>query len=547
MSSGVTGVFQPLEAGDPSVVAGYRLVARLGAGGMGRVYLSHTQGGRPVAIKVVRPELADDPAFRRRFRREVEAARRVRGAYTAELVDADTDGVPPWLATLYVPGPSLAAAVARRGPLPVSAVLWLMAGVAEALEAIHSVGVVHRDLKPSNVLLAADGPRVIDFGISVAADLSSHTATGSTVGTPHFMAPEQATAGDVSPATDVFALAQTAAFAALGEPLYGDGTAPVVLYRIVHEEPGLSRLPEPLRPLFARCLASDPRERATPAEIVQWCRRRLAADADAGAGPAVWNEVTGPEATVPGPARTPPAPSTAAATLSLRPARRRALGRRTALAAAVTVTAGAVLWTGSTWFGGDRSGVGERAAGTPAATPAPARSAGSTASPSRTSPATGGSLRASQPAPNASSAAGAVVRSPLWLDRTNSLSLGEPMLRTDRGGDIRLDCEDDIDCELHSGTSRFTQLFNGKAASPDVCRHLLSGATGSAYRTWSLAAADAGTQLCVGNASGDVAALTIQVKQTALREDAFLQLGMTVWTRHREQPHRDEPSGLAGP
>lgn len=147
MSSGVTGVFQPLEAGDPSVVAGYRLVARLGAGGMGRVYLSHTQGGRPVAIKVVRPELADDPAFRRRFRREVEAARRVRGAYTAELVDADTDGVPPWLATLYVPGPSLAAAVARRGPLPVSAVLWLMAGVAEALEAIHSVGVVHRDLK----------------------------------------------------------------------------------------------------------------------------------------------------------------------------------------------------------------------------------------------------------------------------------------------------------------------------------------------------------------------------------------------------------------
>jgi hypothetical protein len=527
MSSGSTEVFQPLQAGDPSVVAGYRLVARLGAGGMGRVYLSHTRGGRPVAIKVVRPELADDPAFRRRFRREVEAARRVRGAYTAELVDADTDGALPWLATLYVPGPSLTAAVARRGPLPVSAVLWLTAGVAEALQAIHSAGVVHRDLKPSNVLLAADGPRVIDFGISVTAGVSSHTATGSTVGTPHFMAPEQATAGEVSPATDVFALAQTAAFAALGEPLYGDGIAPVVLYRIVHEEPDLSRLPEPLRPLFARCLASDPRERATPAEVVQWCRRQLGADAAAGAGPAVWNEVTGPGATVPGPARTPVAPSTAAATLSLRPARRRAPGRRTALVTAVTVTAGALMWTGLTWFGGDRSGAGERSA-EPTATPAPTRSARSTASPSVTSPAAGASPRASRPAPNASQAD---ALSPVWLYRTNSLSLSGPMLRTDRRGDIRLDCEGDIDCALHSGTSRFVQLFNGKAASPDVCRHLLSGATGSAYRTWSLAAADAGTQLCVGNDSGDVAALTIQVKQTALQEEAFLQLGMTVWSK----------------
>ncbi|WP_225632561.1 serine/threonine-protein kinase [Streptomyces solaniscabiei] len=527
MSSGSTEVFQPLQAGDPSVVAGYRLVARLGAGGMGRVYLSHTRGGRPVAIKVVRPELADDPAFRRRFRREVEAARRVRGAYTAELVDADTDGALPWLATLYVPGPSLTAAVARRGPLPVSAVLWLTAGVAEALQAIHSAGVVHRDLKPSNVLLAADGPRVIDFGISVTAGVSSHTATGSAVGTPHFMAPEQATAGEVSPATDVFALAQTAAFAALGEPLYGDGIAPVVLYRIVHEEPDLSRLPEPLRPLFARCLASDPRERATPAEVVQWCRRQLGADAAAGAGPAVWNEVTGPGATVPSPARTPVAPSTAAATLSLRPARRRAPGRRTALVTAVTVTAGALMWTGLTWFGGDRSGAGERAA-EPTATPAPTRSARSTASPSDTSPAAGDSPRASRPAPNASQAA---ALSPVWLYRTNSLSLSGPMLRTDRRGDIRLDCEDNIDCVLHSGTSRFVQLFNRKAASLDVCRHLLSGATGSAYRTWSLAAADAGTQLCVGNDSGDVAALTIQVKQTALQEEAFLQLGMTVWSK----------------
>ncbi|QFR00521.1 protein kinase [Streptomyces phaeolivaceus] len=296
-----TEVFRPLQADDPPQVAGYRLAARLGAGGMGRVYLSHTQGGRPVAIKVVRPELADDPAFRRRFGREIKAARRVRGAYTAELIDADADDVPPWLATLYVPGPSLAEAVGRRGPLPVPAVLWLMAGVAEALQAIHDEGIVHRDLKPSNVLLAADGPRVIDFGISVAADLTSHTATGTAVGTPQFMAPEQATGGDVTTATDVFALGQTAAFAALGEPLYGDGPSVSVLYRIVHSEPDLSLLPEPLRPMMARCLALDPARRPTPAEVVEWCRDRLGGDAGAGGGPAVWREVTGPEVPPPPP------------------------------------------------------------------------------------------------------------------------------------------------------------------------------------------------------------------------------------------------------
>lgn len=305
-------VFQPLQAEDPSVVAGYRLAARLGAGGMGRVYLSHTQGGRPVAIKVVRPELADDPAFRRRFRREMEAARRVRGAYTAELIDGDADGAPPWLATLYVPGPSLAEVVARGGALPVPAVLWLMAGVAEALQAIHGAGIVHRDLKPSNVLLASDGPRVIDFGISLAAGVSSYTATGSTIGTPQFMAPEQASGGTVTAATDVFALGQTAAFAALGEPLYGDGPAVSVLYRIVHSEPDLSLLPTRLRPLIARCLAADPAERATLAEVVEWCRQQLGGDADAGAGPTVWREVMGPEVTVPPPVPD-PTPAHAAA------------------------------------------------------------------------------------------------------------------------------------------------------------------------------------------------------------------------------------------
>ncbi|MEV6250524.1 serine/threonine-protein kinase [Streptomyces sp. NPDC051742] len=531
--SSTTEVFQPLQADDPPVVAGYRFAARLGAGGMGRVYLSHTPGGRPVAIKMVRPELADDPVFRRRFRREVEAARRVRGAYTAEVIDADADGVPPWLATLYVPGPSLTEAVARRGPLPVSAVLWLVAGVAEALQAIHAAGIVHRDLKPSNVLLAADGPRVIDFGISTAADISSHTATGSTIGTPHFMAPEQATAGEITPATDVFALAQTAAFAALGEPLYGDGIAPVVLYRIVHEEPELSRLPEPLRPLITWCTAPDPRERATLAEVVEWCRRRLEdTDAEAGAGPAVWREVIGSEATVPDPVRDPVAPSTAGATLLLGRARRRAPGRRTALITAVAVTAGVLALTGLTWLAGDRFGLGERAEDTHASTPGPTKPARSTVSPTPTPPTAGGSPRASQPAPNASPAAGADdVRSPVWLTEKNSLSFREPMLPEDRTGDIRLDCEDGVDCALQSDTTVFAQMFGGKAASLDACRHLLSGATGSAYRTWSLAAANDGSQLCAKNASGDIAVLTIQIKQTTLREAAFLQLGMNVWRK----------------
>ncbi len=237
-----------------------------------------------MAVKVVRSELADDPTFRRRFAREVGAARTVKGAYTAELIDADPEAVPPWLATLYVPGPSLTEAVARRGPLSETAVLWLTAGIAEALQVIHGAGIVHRDLKPSNVLLASDGPRVIDFGIARAVDATAHTATGATIGTPHFMAPEQASGGEVSAATDVFALAQTAAFAALGRPLYGDGPGVSVLYRIVHSAPDLSELPDRLRGLLARCLVEAPEERPTPAEVVAFCRKELGRDAGAGGG-----------------------------------------------------------------------------------------------------------------------------------------------------------------------------------------------------------------------------------------------------------------------
>ncbi|MEU5661589.1 serine/threonine-protein kinase [Streptomyces longwoodensis] len=268
---GPGGQFRPLESGDPASVASYRLAARLGSGGMGTVYLSYTPGGHPIALKTIRPELSEDPEFRRRFRQEVEAAKRVQGLYTAPVIDYDVEGTRPWLATAYVPGPSLAAAVAEHGPLPAPSVLLLLAGMAEALSVIHGAGIVHRDLKPSNVLLASDGPRVIDFGIARAADATALTGTGISVGTPAFMSPEQAAGKEITPASDVFALGQVAAFAGRGQGAYGDGPSHAVLYRIVHEEPDLEGLPEQLR--FVReCLAKDPARRPTPARIVELCQ-----------------------------------------------------------------------------------------------------------------------------------------------------------------------------------------------------------------------------------------------------------------------------------
>ncbi|MCQ4214708.1 serine/threonine-protein kinase, partial [Streptomyces longispororuber] len=264
-------LFQPLGADDPPVVGGYRLAAVLGTGGMGKVYLSYTPGGRPIALKVIRPEFSQDPEFRRRFEQEVNSAQRVQGLYTAPVIDGDTKGQQPWLATAYVPGPSLAHAVAQHGALPLRSSLLLTVGVAEALHVIHGAGIVHRDLKPANVLLAADGPRVIDFGIARAADATSLTGTGVSVGTPHFMAPEQAAAGTVTPATDVFALGQITAFAAIGRPAFGEGSSHAVLYRIVHEDPDLSQLPDKLRPLVTHCLSRDPADRPSLTEIIERC------------------------------------------------------------------------------------------------------------------------------------------------------------------------------------------------------------------------------------------------------------------------------------
>ena len=215
------------------------MISRLGSGGMGRVFLCRSAGGRPVAVKVIRADLAADSEFRARFRREVEAARKVSGLYTALLVDADLDGLVPWLATSYVSGPSLADAVSAHGPLLPASVLMMAAGLVESLVAIHAAGVVHRDLKPSNVLLADDGPRVIDFGISRAAEASVLTSTGVIVGSPGFMSPEQAEGSLVGPPSDVFSLGAVVIFAATGHSPFGTGSTPALLYRIVHGVPDL--------------------------------------------------------------------------------------------------------------------------------------------------------------------------------------------------------------------------------------------------------------------------------------------------------------------
>jgi eukaryotic-like serine/threonine-protein kinase len=239
---------------------------------MGRVYLAFTAGGRPVALKVMRPDLGEDAEFRARFQQEVTAARRVHGMYTAQVLDADPDGSPPWLATAYVDGPSLQQAVEDNGPLPEGTVWLLMAGVAEALTVIHAEGVIHRDLKPSNVLLGADGPRVIDFGIARAAEATALTHTGIRVGTPQFMAPEQVGGDAVTPAADVFALGALTAYAVLGRSPFGEGSPVALLYRIRHERADLDGCPAPLRGLIERCLAKAPGDRPTPGQIIAECR-----------------------------------------------------------------------------------------------------------------------------------------------------------------------------------------------------------------------------------------------------------------------------------
>ncbi|MFD9245346.1 protein kinase, partial [Streptomyces sp. NPDC059556] len=265
---GVQPAHTALSDDDPREIGGYRLHARLGAGGMGVVYLAYTPGGRPIALKAVRAEFAGDPEFRERFAQEVASARRIHGLFTAQVVDYGVDARTPWLATAYVPGPTLQQVVQRHGPLPVRTVLLLVAGIAEALQGIHGVGVVHRDLKPANVLIAADGPRVIDFGIARAADATALTGAGLRIGTAAFMAPEQALGLQATAATDVFALGALAVYVSGGAPPFGSGPESAALYRVVHEAPDLAAVPAALRDLVGRCLAKSPEERPSTAELI---------------------------------------------------------------------------------------------------------------------------------------------------------------------------------------------------------------------------------------------------------------------------------------
>ncbi|MEU9224977.1 serine/threonine-protein kinase [Streptomyces massasporeus] len=264
---------RPLDVDEPTVVGPYRLLGRLGSGGMGRVYLGRSAGGRTVAVKIVHPHFALDEEFRARFRREVDAARRVGGAWTAPVLDADPGARVPWVATAYAAGPSLSAAMADAGPLPAHTVRALGAGLAEALAAVHELGLVHRDVKPSNVLLTLDGPLLIDFGIARATDgTASLTSTGVSIGSPGYMSPEQILGKGVTGAADVFSLGAVLAYAATGEPPFPGDSSAALLYKVVHEEPELGLLDGELRSITAECLAKDPAARPAPAELA----RRLA-------------------------------------------------------------------------------------------------------------------------------------------------------------------------------------------------------------------------------------------------------------------------------
>ncbi|MFF9586055.1 bifunctional serine/threonine-protein kinase/ABC transporter substrate-binding protein [Streptomyces achromogenes] len=285
---------RPLAADDPEDIGGYRPLARLGAGGMGVVYLARGAGGALVALKVIRAEHAADPAFRARFRREVTAVRGLSGRWLVPVVAAGPEARSPWLATEFVPGPALVEAVDGHGALPVAAVRVLGSRLAEALTAVHAAGLVHRDVKPGNVLLGLDGPRLIDFGIALAAGATALTAPDAVVGTPGFLSPEQARARaeEVGPPSDIFSLGCVLAYAASARRPFGTGHAAAVLFRTVHEDPDLTDVPAGLRPLIESCLAKDPARRPTAARVraaLQDPRTRLARSAgSAGSGAGDW-------------------------------------------------------------------------------------------------------------------------------------------------------------------------------------------------------------------------------------------------------------------
>ncbi|MGY0459211.1 protein kinase domain-containing protein [Kitasatospora sp. cg17-2] len=280
--------FTGLRGHDPDGFGGFRLLARLGEGGMGQVFLALSPGGVPAAVKVVRPEFTQDPEFAARFSREITAAQRVRGAHIAPLLDASAHAARPWLATSYVAGPSLHDLVVRAGPLPHDQVLLLAGGIAHALTDIHAAGVVHRDLKPANIVLDETGPKVIDFGIVKSLSQSVTYASQSTrIGTPLYMSPEQATGRPVGPASDVFSLGSTLYFLATGREAFGAENKWAVVHRVTADSPQLSAVPEPLRELITDCLSKDPDRRPTPARIRERCDALLGGTTRPGAWMAI--------------------------------------------------------------------------------------------------------------------------------------------------------------------------------------------------------------------------------------------------------------------
>jgi serine/threonine protein kinase len=278
---------EPLRQWDPERIGPYSVLGTLGAGAMGRVYLGRSKAGRLVAVKTIKIEFAEEAGFRARFAHEVAAARRVSGVFTAAVVAADPEADVPWLATAYVPAPSLSQLVRACGPLPVPAARWLAAGCAEALESIHNVGLVHRDLKPSNVLVSPDGPRVIDFGVARAAERIQLTVTSGAVGTPAYMAPEQARdTRQASLASDVFSLGATLLFATTGHAPYQGDTVMDILVRLATEPPDLAGLPDDLADIVTACLERSPRDRPTSAAVLAHLAPYLESASGPGPGPA---------------------------------------------------------------------------------------------------------------------------------------------------------------------------------------------------------------------------------------------------------------------
>ncbi|MEU9169099.1 endo alpha-1,4 polygalactosaminidase [Streptomyces sp. NPDC048420] len=338
-----------LSPGDPESIGGYTLVDRLGSGGMGVVYLGRSESGRQVAVKLVHPAYALDEEFRTRFRQEVAAARRVSGAFTAPVVDADPDAPQPWMATLYVPGRTLAEVVAQDGPLRGTALRVLALGLVEALRDIHRVGMVHRDLKPSNVLMAEDGPRVIDFGISYAVDNEALTMTGRLIGTPPFMSPEQfAAPREVTGASDVFSLGSLLVYAATGSRPF-DGSSPYLTgYQVMYEPPALEGVTQPLRGIAERCLDKNPGARPELGELHELLR--ALPDTEATAASALPVSPVSPESSAP-----PGSVATSHQVSGARPAARHAAQDGTAAVADVIRAS-----RGGRGSRGDRGGSGSR-------------------------------------------------------------------------------------------------------------------------------------------------------------------------------------------